>query len=281
MKGKSHFRHMIQACWIALTNGYVFGYLEGKIYTGNSKKMCVPGLNCYSCPGALGSCPIGSLQAVLDSAHFKASCYVLGFLMLFGSILGRFVCGFLCPFGFFQDLLYKIPVFKKCKNFKGHTYFIKLKYIILLLFVIVLPSFVVDVVGSGTPWFCEYICPSGTLMGGIPLTLLRPDLRAAAGIRFAWKMFLLVIILLLSMKWYRPFCKYLCPLGAIYSVFNSFSLYRFEVDQHKCIKCGKCQKVCNMDIKTFEKPNSPECIRCGNCKRECPMQAIQITLFRT
>ena len=94
-KIKNNLRLIVQACWTALTNGYVYGYLEGKIYTGQAKKICVPGLNCYSCPGAFGACPIGSLQAVLDSSTFRVSCYVLGFLMMFGSLFGRFVGGLL------------------------------------------------------------------------------------------------------------------------------------------------------------------------------------------
>ena len=61
----SKYRTWIQAAWFALTNGYLRGYATGKIYTSNTKVLCVPGLNCYSCPGAMGACPIGSLQAVL------------------------------------------------------------------------------------------------------------------------------------------------------------------------------------------------------------------------
>ena len=107
---------LIRCAFTAVTNGYAQGFLQGKIYRGKLKLICMPGLNCYSCPGALGSCPIGSLQAVLDSGKFRFSCYVLGFLVLFGAVLGRFVCGWLCPFGLVQDLLHKIPLFQKKKN---------------------------------------------------------------------------------------------------------------------------------------------------------------------
>ncbi len=271
---KPSFRHWVQAAWFAVTNGYAYGYVNGKIYTGRSKQFCVPGLNCYSCPGALGACPIGSLQATLDSADYKMAFYMLGILMLFGSVFGRFVCGWLCPFGLVQDLLYKIPLFKKRKNLPGHKRLVWLKYIILLVFVIALPSLVKDAAGGGSPWFCEFICPSGTLLGGIPLTLANADLRAAAGWRFAWKLALLVLIIVASMKIFRPFCKYLCPLGAVYSVFNPIALYRFSVDKTKCVECGACQRACRMDIKVWETPNSLECIRCGDCRRACPKDAI-------
>ena len=65
--------------------------------------------------------PIGSLQAVLGSRDYKFSFYVVGFLLFFGSIFGRFVCGWLCPFGLVQDLLYKIPLFKKRKKESSHA----------------------------------------------------------------------------------------------------------------------------------------------------------------
>ncbi|MCH3913936.1 MAG: 4Fe-4S binding protein [Acidaminococcaceae bacterium] len=275
---QSTFRHLFQAAWFALTNGYGKGFATGKIYQGPTKVLCVPGLNCYSCPGALGSCPIGSLQAVLDSSKFTFSCYVLGMLMIFGSFFGRVVCGWLCPFGFVQDLVYKIPVFKKIKNLPGHKKLKILPYFILLIFVVLLPSLVVDVMGTGSPWFCEYICPSGTLLAGIPLVIMNGSLRMAAGLRFLWKVSVLVLLLVLAIKIYRPFCKYLCPLGAIYGCFNGVGFYRFKVDEGKCIKCKACQRVCGMDIKVWKNPNSAECIRCGACKDVCPTHAISSTL---
>lgn len=275
---KNWYRPWFQAAFFALTNGYANGFLKGKIYTGNTKALCVPGLNCYSCPGAFGSCPIGSLQAVLDSQKFSMSCYVFGFLMAFGALFGRLVCGWMCPFGLLQDMLHKIPVFKKRKNLPGHEYLRYLKYVILVLFVIILPSVVVNVAGMGKPWFCEYICPSGTLLGGIPLVSLNKGLRDATGLLFAWKVAILLLVIVLSMKFFRPFCKYVCPLGAIYGLFNPISFYRFRVDEDSCTKCGACQNACKMDIKVWEQPNSMECIRCGDCKAVCPQHAITSTL---
>lgn len=270
-------RHWFQAAWFAVTNGYAKGFIEGKIFTGHTKAVCVPGLNCYSCPGAVGSCPIGSLQAVLDSKKFTFSCYIFGFLMAFGALFGRLICGWMCPFGLVQDLLYKIPIFKKIKNLPGHRFLKWLKYVILVLFVILLPSVIVNVAGMGSPWFCEYICPSGTLLGGIPLVIMNEGLQQAAGFRFAWKVILLIAILVLSVKAFRPFCKYLCPLGAIYGLFNPISFYRFKVDELACIQCGACQNACKMDIKVWEQPNNTECIRCGDCKAACPNHAITST----
>lgn len=270
----NRMRLWVQIVFTAVTNGYLLGFLRGRIYTGPTKAACVPGLNCYSCPGALGSCPIGSLQAVLGSRDYKFSFYVVGFLLFFGSLFGRFVCGWLCPFGLVQDLLYKIPLFKKRKNLPGHKVLIWAKYVILVLFVILLPLLVVDFTGQGDPWFCKYICPSGTLAAGIPLVLLNENLKLAVGNLFFWKAAILIVLIILALWVYRPFCKYLCPLGAIYSFFNPVALYRYQIDESACTKCGKCKKACKMDIKVWEKPNSLECIRCGDCVRACPTQAI-------
>lgn len=271
---KDKMRLCVQILFAAVTNGYLYGFQTGRIYTGPLKTMCVPGLNCYSCPGALGSCPIGSLQAVLGSRDYKFSFYIVGILIFFGSLFGRFICGWLCPFGLVQDLIYKIPFFKKRKNLPGHRILVWVKYVILAVFVILLPLLAVDFTGLGKPWFCQYICPSGTLMAGIPLVSLNESLKAAAGSLFIWKLTFLIVVILLALWIYRPFCKYICPLGAVYGMFNSIAFYRYQVDESACTKCTKCQKTCKMDIKVWENPNSPECIRCGDCIKACPEHAI-------
>lgn len=274
---KNHARLWVQAAFTALTNGYAQGFAKGTIYTGATKAVCVPGLNCYSCPGALGACPIGSLQATLNSRNYKFAFYVFGFLVLVGAAAGRLVCGWLCPFGLVQDLLHRIPFAKKLRVLPGEKWLRRLRYVVLAVFVILLPMFAVDAFGIGKPWFCEYICPSGTLMAGIPLVWANAALRAATGWLYRWKLAILAATVLASVVLWRPFCRYLCPLGAIYGIFNPVSLYRYEVDQAACTKCGACQKACKMDIKIWEKPNSADCVRCGECKKACPHHALYST----
>lgn len=245
-------RHVFQALWAAATNSYLVGFATGKIYQGKWKVLCVPGLNCYSCPGAIASCPIGALQAVLTARQFLFSCYIFGFLTFVGALGGRFICGWLCPFGLVQDLLHKIPFPKKIRTFKGDRLLRYLKYVVLLVLVILLPLFVVDITGRGDPWFCKWLCPAGTLEGGIPLVLLNEPLRASVGFLYTWKMSILVALVLLSVVIYRPFCRYLCPLGAIYALFNRVSLLRVKPGPI----CGRCPMCAT--------PNSPECIRCAS-----------------
>lgn len=273
-------RHGVQALWALLTNSYLVGFVQGKIYKGKLKNLCVPGMNCYSCPGAVGSCPIGSLQAVIGSWNFKFAFYVAGFLVFVGALVGRFVCGWLCPFGLIQDLLHKIPFPKKIKTFRGDKLLRKLKYIILLIFVILLPMFLVDVIGQGAPYFCKLLCPVGTLEGGIPLVLLNKSMHTALGWLYAWKNVLLVVTIIVSIMIYRPFCKYICPLGAIYSVFNPISVFKYRVDESKCTHCGACARTCKMQVDPVQNANHPECIRCGLCKKVCPTGAISSGCFQ-
>lgn len=272
---KERTRHLIQAVSALLMNGNLKGFFQGKIWQGQSKQVCVPGLNCYSCPGALGACPIGSLQAVLNGRQKNLSFYVTGLLILFGTIFGRLICGFLCPFGFLQELLYKIPVRKWKIPKKIDDRLRYLKYVILVVFVLLLPAFLHGTYGIGDPWFCKYICPAGTLEGGIPLVSVNSGLRSMVGVLFSWKILILILVLVASMHIYRPFCKYMCPLGAIYGLFNRFSIYQMQVEKDKCTHCGICEKTCLMQVNVTENINSPECIRCGACKNVCPVHAIK------
>ena len=269
-----HLRKIVQFAWALITNGYVVGFLQGEIYTGKLKSICVPGLNCYSCPGSLGSCPIGSLQAVLGSAKHKISFYMLGFFLIVGTVFGRFVCGFLCPFGLIQELLNKIPFPKKIKTFRADKLLRKFKYVILVVFVILFPMFVIDLVGTSSPWFCKWICPAGTLQGGIPLVIANPAIRDAVGFLFTWKVAILVVTVIMSIIIYRPFCKYICPLGAIYALFNKISIYKYQIDEKKCTDCKECEKACPMNIRPQKEANHQECVRCGECKDVCKFEAI-------
>ena len=274
--GVSHllarFRGWIQAGATLLTNIHLPNFLKGGLYQGAGKAVCVPGLNCYSCPAASGACPIGSFQAVVGSSKFRFSYYITGFLILLGVLLGRVICGFLCPFGWFQELLHKIPTKKlSTKKLKPLTY---LKYVVLLVMVVLLPVLVTNELGMGDPFFCKYLCPQGVLEGAIPLSLANAGIRAALGSLFKWKFIVLLTVIVLSIVFYRPFCKWLCPLGAFYALLNKVSLFQMQVDKSKCVSCGKCAKVCKMDVDVTKSPNHTECIRCGMCIRACPTDAV-------
>ena len=265
-------RKAIQVAAFGFSNAQVGNFAGGKLYTGKWKQFCNPGLNCYSCPAASLACPIGALQAVSGSMNYSLSFYVWGFLLAIGVLFGRFICGWICPFGLIQELMNKIPT-KKFKLPKPFTY---IKYVVLVLFVMVLPVAVTNYMGVGKPAFCEFICPSGTLLGGIPMMLTHPELRSTVGGLFALKVTILIIIIVGCIFIFRFFCKTICPLGAIYGLLNKISIYHLEVDKDACVNCGKCSRVCKMDVDPVKCPNSAECIRCGACKAACPKDAISI-----
>ena len=268
-------RLAVQLLFTILTNGYAYGYLNGKIYQGTLKYACVPGLNCYSCPGAVASCPLGALQALLNQRGFQIPFGMLGFFFLVGSLLGRFVCGWLCPFGMVQDLLHKIPVFRKRKRLPLHHILKFGKYAALFFFVCMGSVFLFSGFAK-VPTFCKYICPSGTLFGAIPLLAANTSLRGQIGGLFFWKLGILLFLLLLSVKVYRPFCQYLCPLGAIYGWFNRFSLVQVHWEKQQCTSCGACEKACPVGLCAREISRSPECIRCGKCIEACPANCLYL-----
>ncbi len=269
----SRFRGFIQAGAALLTNIHLPNFAKGGLYQGKGKYVCVPGLYCYSCPAASGACPIGALQAVVGSSKFRFSYYITGFLILLGVLLGRFICGFLCPFGWLQDLLHRIPTKKfSTKKLKPLTF---LKYAVLLVMVFLLPALMKGDTGIGDPYFCKYLCPQGVLEGAIPLSIANSGIRAALGSLFNWKLGVLITVVVLSVLFYRPFCKWLCPLGAFYALCNRVSLFQMKVDKDKCVSCGKCARACKMDVDVTKTPNHAECIRCGMCIKACPTDAIR------
>ncbi len=266
-------RRIIQLYAALLTNANLKGFTNGKIYQGEVKKVCAPGLNCYSCPGASAACPLGALQNALANSDTKLPYYIFGILILFGVIFGRWICGFLCPFGLIQDLAYKIktPKVKKSKITRVFSYF---KYILLAVFVFAMPViYALEGAGLPLPAFCKYICPSGTLLGAGGLLINKNNelYFGMLDILFTWKVLLLLLFLLGMVFIYRFFCRFFCPLGAIYGLFNKISLLGMKIDTNKCTDCGICVNVCKMDIR---KVGDSECISCGCCVSKCPTKAI-------
>ena len=236
-------------------------YFHKGIYQGELKSFCFPGLNCYACPLARFACPIGSFQHFIAIRQFPY--YILGFIGLVGVASGRFICGFLCPFGFFQELLYKIRTHK----IKLHKIFSYLKYLVLVGVAVVV------VYITEETWFCK-ICPAGTLEGGIPQLILDAPLRALVGWLFYMKYTILLLIVTFAILIKRPFCRALCPLGAMLGLLNKVTQLQLKVDKEKCNECGICYKICPMEIKIYESPRHFDCIKCFSCKSACPQNAI-------
>lgn len=263
-------RKLIQLYAALLFNANFKGFATGNIYQGNTKKVCMPGLNCYSCPGAVTACPLGSLQGSF-SADRSTLFYVGGIILLYCFLFGRLICGWLCPFGLIQELLYKIktPKLKKNPVTRILSFF---KYFVLVFFVFIVPI-MYAFRDTPLPSFCKYICPAGTLEGGIGLLAnkVNESYFSMLGPLFTWKFLVLVSIVVASIFVFRMFCRFICPLGALYGIFNKISVFGVKVDNDKCTYCNRCISHCKMDIKQV---GDAECISCGECVDVCPAKAI-------
>ncbi len=265
-------RKWMQLYFALLFNANLKGFVSGNIYTGDiTKTACVPGINCYSCPGAVGACPLGSLQGSFSADH-STLYYVGGILLLYSILFGRMICGWLCPFGLIQELLHKIktPKIKKGPVTRILSF---LKYVILVYFVVIVPV-LYALRDTPLPAFCKYICPAGTLEGGVGLlsNSANDNYFSMLGPIFTWKFLLMVSMLVGCIFVFRLFCRFICPLGALYGLFNRFSFFGIKLNRDKCVDCNKCIKHCKMDIRHV---GDPECISCGECVAVCPTQAIE------
>ncbi|MBU2538515.1 MAG: 4Fe-4S binding protein [Proteobacteria bacterium] len=275
-------RKWVQVIIGFLTNSSWSFPFTNVIYQGPLKVICAPGLNCYSCPAATTYCPMGSIQQLLGGLRFALengqyyfSFSVFGTIGVLGGLFGRMICGWACPFGFIQELLHKIP----SKKFAIPRILSYGKYMFLVVFVVVLPLVLVDEFGSGSPWFCKFVCPAGTLEAGLPMLLLQPNLRNSLGLLFLNKFVIMTIFLIWAVLSSRPFCRTACPLGAFYALFSKVRLIKLQLDEAKCTNCKACHHVCPMGVKFNESPDDPECISCLACmNKACQFDAISLEI---
>ncbi len=274
MSSTARRRRFVQTLGVLAINPY-FAYFSSRLtYQGGLKGVCVPGLNCYACPLAVFSCPIGSLQhsfALMSprvkgslSRAFASLFYVLASVGLVGAVVGRMPCGWICPFGFLQELLHRIPTPK----LRLPSWMRWGRYGFLVALVALVPFL------TAASWFSR-LCPAGALEGAVPLKLVPPAVPLPPSGWFFW---LKIAILAFFLLWFvfssRPFCRAVCPLGAMLGVCNRLSLYRMAVDDSACTSCGRCREVCPVDIDIRDDPNSPDCVRCLQCKKACPSGAV-------
>ncbi len=273
MRRKGHPRWLYMRFWVqafatVLANN---GFLRA------TKSTCWPGLNCWACPTASFACPIGALQNSLGAWRWKVAdvgvfaalaalpWYVIGTLLLAGGLGGRWTCGWICPFGLFQDLLARITR-RKVYPPRWLAY---LRYLVLVGVVFIVAYW------TGQPWFCK-LCPQGFLEGGIPQPLLRPELRSGIGWLWYLKLAIFLLTVLAAVFMVRPFCAIACPLGAIYAMMQPYSLYRTVVLHDACTNCGWCVANCPQGLDPRADIDGALCVSCLEC-RKCPARAIVST----
>jgi ferredoxin-type protein NapH len=276
-------RSLIQTLVALGTNAYLLFPFGGSIiYQGPLKAVCHPGLNCYSCPGALLSCPVGAFQNFMASLRFNTGGFplvgavVVGYLGFIGAAVGRLTCGWMCPFGFIQDLIHKIPT-RKFALWRPLRW---VKYAVLAVLVVIMPVFLIDSSGLGHPWFCKLVCPAGTLEGAVPLMLLKPALWGTVGVAFYNKATVLILILTASILISRFFCRVICPLGAFYSLFSRVTVVQLEFVEGNCVECGACVRKCPTGGVPNKEFDSPECIMCLRCVDSCHFKALDFGIRR-
>jgi len=271
-KIKEYKRRIVQIISLLLINGNFRTLQTGLLYRGSLKKICIPVLNCHSCPFALTACPVGMIQQFLAlglKRGLAGALYILGLIGIPAVFLGRFLCGWVCPFGFLQELLHQ----RKSKiKFPENLNFIK--YILLFGFVFLFPFIFMKRSGIGAPGFCKYICPAGTFEAGI-WGLLQGFGKISPALIL--KIIILTSVIFFSMRIFRFFCR-LCPLGLLLGFFNKVSFLQLRKGR-VCKNCESCKKICPMDIDLPSNLTSVNCIRCLKCVRVCPTSALKLSFL--
>jgi len=279
--GRSEWRSRIQLISLAVFNSYYLARI--------GKYLCIPVLNCYSCPIGAVACPIGSITAF--ALIRRIPYYIIGVIGLVAVSAGRAFCGWACPFGFMQDLLYRIRSWKWSLPRLANS----LKYALLVLLVIALPLALgggkaktpkerITGESSGAIDYCGLVCPAGTAEASVPSLITSEAIRARASWRTWSKVGILAVVLGLAVVSRRSFCRALCPLGALMALSSGMSLLRLETDREKCTRCRRCVTVCPTASRIVPeaaggKEATAECVMCLDCVRDCPEAGALATRF--
>jgi polyferredoxin len=227
--------------------------------------VCSPVFHCYACPLSTFACPIG-IVAQFSALHIFPF-IAIGLLIAVGALFGSLICGWLCPFGFLQDLVAKIPT----PRFDLPKWTSYLRYVMLIATVLAIPYFF----GEEHPLFVCRICPAGALEAAVP-TMVG---QAIAGEEIIWpnavKLAILILFLIAIFFMRRPWCRLLCPLGAIFSLFNRVSAFFLRFNAGECTYCERCHKLCEYGIEPEKTPNDLRCVRCLECTR-CSPEALTL-----
>lgn len=260
-------RFAVQVLSLVLANSFFLSRLKG---------FCYPVLNCWACPAASFACPLGALQNATSDAAYSVGgpggplrnlllaipVYALGTLLLFCAFFGRMMCGWLCPFGWLQEQVARLRK-RKLPIPRPLGY---LRYVFLAALVFVVPYL------THTPWFCK-LCPQGALEGGLLQPVVDPSLRGMIHGWWALKQGILVATLVAMIFWRRPFCRVICPLGAIFSLFHRMSAWDIRWEEGKCVHCRWCVRACPAGIDPRSEVNGHACVGCLECQK-CPYDAI-------
>jgi len=232
--------------------------------------------------------------------------------IVFGVLVGRVTCAWICPFGFLQDLMAMANVNRHEVSLRTHEGAVKVKYGVLGMTLFVSGSLGLSLIyGVGQDYKnalgvlaqgpFSALSPEATLLGVVPVVarmitlyfLGIPPVASPLNLDVVWgrlssmswllamRLMVFVFVVALSFFFLRAFCRYLCPAGAFLAIFSRCSLLGLRRNLLQCNKCGDCVKVCPMLVRIVDQPwekmTDPECIMCLECTDACGLKAIKPT----
>lgn len=211
--------------------------------------------------------------------QFLPSLLALNFAVIIGIVLltllfGRIYCSVICPMGIFQDLVIWIRR-KGEKLFKKKTH--KFKYVNehkwarYGVFVLSIISLV-----AANQMLIALIAPYSAY-GRMVQSIVAACSGTVSAALLITGLLTLIIICVCAWMWGREYCNTICPVGTLLSLGSRFSMFRLQIDESKCINCGKCGRQCKascIDTKNH-KIDYSRCVDCFDCIESCQEGAIQ------
>ncbi|MBS7655934.1 4Fe-4S binding protein [Candidatus Bathyarchaeota archaeon] len=246
--------------------------------------------------------PLSAFCGVFDVIQASASQGIfpllsIAIILVLGVLIGRALCSWGCPIGFIQELIFEIKGERVTQiSFKTHNQAVKLKFIILALTILVSATVCLSVhfniwvsyreaLGDFAKGPFFIFSPDGILFGTLPYLISSAifnkgfsNLEIFQIYLLAFKMFILGLFFAGAYKISLFWCRYICPLGALMSIFGKVSFLSLNRSLTKCEKCPECVKACPMQIKILDYPwgkfNHQECILCFRCVDACKHKAL-------
>jgi polyferredoxin len=246
-------------------------------------------------------CDVGIIYRGFSSYYPLAFLFVsIGLLLVVCAVVGRACCGWICPIGFFQDLVGKIRTTLGLKprelTRKNHEKMVMVKYAIFMLAILLAAATGLSLIANYTAGeaykeilpegtariapFCA-VCPAPSIyyMGSV---LETGDFQFSDPTRYL-AIAVLGVIFIGGFTTPRFWCRYLCPVGATSSFFNKVSILSIRKDQSKCTKCNYCTSSCGMRIKEIQEEDEKDrivdmnCTFCLECIEACPEKALSLS----
>lgn len=222
------------------------------------------------------------------SNHKIASGFILSFVILGLTLfLGRFFCGWICPMGAIMQFFSYIGQSKDARvRYNKNTFEERRRYKLCLLIVVLIAAFwglvltgYLDPLVLLTRFFTLIIFP---FLGLLPIDLSSIGISLDKGLAFNIAIITsAIVIAAVLLNFYVPrfWCRYVCPLGGIFSLAAVNPLYKMVRDKEKCISCGRCREFCQGGCNIDKDAIYSECLMCMNCYSVCPVGAISYSPF--